>query len=363
MTAPAMRYLYTVTNDTKQNGVAVLQQNADGSLTEVAGSPFPAGGKGLRGGDIDQQGAIHVYGPYVLAVNPGSNSVAVFHKSDSGGLTPVVGSPFPSRGSTPLSLTVHEDLVYVANQAASFAKPSSAPNIVGFRMSNHGALTPVARSTIDFPAGHGPAQIAFNPKGRIVALTSGFQDEATNNVHIYRVRADGTLEEGAGSPIHTAGVSGSVGFSWNPEGNRVYVSNFNGDAVTVFDVDEETGAVKQVGDTYKTHGLAPCWTVLSSDGKTLYVANFVSNSISVFDVRANGELTRLGTAKRRGATGPDTKDLVLSKDEKFLYAVVSGRRNISIFSIGANRKLTELAKDKSPLKLRAGKNILGLAID
>ena len=148
-----------------------------------------------------------------------------------------------------------------------------------------------------------------------------------------------------------------------PQGNRVYVSNFNGDAVTVFDVDEETGEIKQVGDTYKTHGLAPCWTVLSSDGKTLYVANFVSNSISVFDVRANGELTRLGTAKRRGATGPDTKDLVLSKDEKFLYAVVSGRRNISIFSIGANRKLTELAKDKSPLKLRAGKNILGLAID
>src|SRR6266568_1382920 len=302
MTSAATGYLYTVTNDAEQNGVAVLQQNADGSLTEIAGSLFPAGGKGLGGGDIDQQGAIHLHGAYVLSVNPGSNSVAVFHKSDRGGLTPVAGSPFPSRGSTPLSLTVHEDLVYVANQAASFAKPSSAPNIVGFRMSNHGALTPVAKSTIDFPAGHGAAQIEFNPKGRIVALTSGFQDEGT-------------------------------------------------------------GAVKQVGDTYKTHGTAPCWTVLSSDGKTLYVANFVSNSISVFDVRADGELTYLGTAKRRGATGPDTKDLVLSKDGKFLYAVGSGRRNISVFSIGANRKLTELPKDKSPLKLRAGKNILGLAID
>ncbi len=55
MTAAATGYLYTVTNDTEQNGVAVLQQNADGSLIEVAGSPFPAGGKGLRGGDIDQQ--------------------------------------------------------------------------------------------------------------------------------------------------------------------------------------------------------------------------------------------------------------------------------------------------------------------
>src|SRR6266568_1534773 len=232
MTSAATGYLYTVTNDAEQNGVAVLQQNADGSLTEIAGSPFPAGGKGLGGGDIDQQGAIHLHGAYVLSVNPGSNSVAVFHKSDRGGLTPVAGSPFPSRGSTPLSLTVHEDLVYVANQAASFAKPSSAPNIVGFRMSNHGKLTPVAKSTIDFPVGHGPAQIEFNPEDGIVAGTSGFQEEETNNVHVYRVQVDGTLKEGPGSPIHAANASGSVGFSWNPEGTRIYVTNFNGDAVT-----------------------------------------------------------------------------------------------------------------------------------
>lgn len=88
-------YLYSVSNDTQQNGVAVLKQNADGSLTEIAGSPFPTGGMGLGGGDIDQQGAIRVDGNYVLAVNPGSNSVAVFRKGDNGMLIPIAGSPFP----------------------------------------------------------------------------------------------------------------------------------------------------------------------------------------------------------------------------------------------------------------------------
>src|SRR5947208_9065231 len=111
MTAPATGYLYTVTNDTKQNGVAVLQQNVDGSLTEIPGSPFPAGGKGLSGGDIDQQGAIRVHGPYVLAVNPGSNSIAVFHKDDGGGLTPVAVSPFPWRGCCTLTLIGNEHVV------------------------------------------------------------------------------------------------------------------------------------------------------------------------------------------------------------------------------------------------------------
>jgi len=53
-------YLYTVNNDIQQNGIAALGRNADGSLNEVAGSPFPTGGKGLSGGDIDQQGAIRV---------------------------------------------------------------------------------------------------------------------------------------------------------------------------------------------------------------------------------------------------------------------------------------------------------------
>ena len=356
-------YLYTVNNDIQQNGVAILERHEDGSLKEAAGSPFSTGGKGLRGGDIDQQGAIRVYHNYVLAVNPGSDSVAVLRKAADGKLKPVAGSPFPSGGSAPLSLTVRGDLVYVANQAPPFAKPTTTPNITGFKMSNEGKLIPIPNSTITYPAGHGPAQVEFSPSGETVVVTSGFQDEATSSVHGYKVQADGTLKEGLGSPIHTIGASGDVGFSWSPEGNRVYVSNFRGSAITVFDVDQRTGALKQIGAAYPTQGSAACWTAISSDGKTLYVANFVSNSISVFDVNANGKLTLIGTAKRRGATEPDTKDMEISKDGKFLYVVGSSARAIAVFSINADRTLTELPAGQSPVKLGVGQNILGLATD
>jgi 6-phosphogluconolactonase len=356
-------YLYTVNNNTQQNGVAVLGRSADGTLKEIAGSPFSTGGKGLSGGDIDQQGAIRVHGDYVFAVNPGSDSIAVLRKSTDGKLTPVAGSPFPSGGSSPLSLTIRGDLVYVANQAPPFAEPTSEPNIVGFRISSDGKLIPIANSKITFPDGHGPAQVAFSPTGETLVVTSGFQDETTSSVHGYKVQTNGTLKEAPGSPVRTSGASGDVGFSWSPQGNRIYVSNFRGSAVSVFDVDKQTGAVKQIGAAYPTHGEAACWTALSSDGKTLYVANFVSNSISVFDVSAGGKLTFLGTTKRRGATGPDTKDLEISKDGKFLYAVASGAREIAVFSIGTDHMLTELAPGKSPVKLGAGQNILGLAGD
>jgi DNA-binding beta-propeller fold protein YncE len=105
-------------------------------------------------------------------------------------------------------------------------------------------------------------------------VTSGFQSAESSRVHAGKVQPDGTLKAGPGSPAHTPGDSGVVGFSWNPQGNRVFVSNFRGSAVTVYDVNEKTGGIKQVGDAYGDNETAACWTAISPDGKTLYVANF-----------------------------------------------------------------------------------------
>ena len=44
---------------------------------------------------------------------------------------------------------------------------------------------------------------------------------------------DGTLKAGPGSPARPNGASGTVGFSWSPKGDRIYVSNFRGSAVNV----------------------------------------------------------------------------------------------------------------------------------
>ncbi len=362
--APAApSYVYTITNALQENSVAVFQQKEDGSLMPVPGSPFPTGGKGLAGGDIDEQGAIRIHGNLVLAVNPGSDSVAVLRKGSDGRLMPVAGSPFPSGGSAPLSLTVHGDLVYVANQAPPFARPAGAPNLMGFRLREDGKLTPVPNSKITFPEGHGPAQVEFSPDGKMVVVTSGFQDEATSWVHSYLVRANGTLQEAAGSPVQPKGASGDVGFSWDPKGRQIYVSNFRGSAVAVFDVDQQTGSLKQRGDAYGDQEQAACWTAISADGRMLYVANFVSNSISTFAVQADGTLALLGTAKRRAGTNPDTKDLAISRDGKFLYAVGSGKKEIAIFRISPDRRLTELPEGQSPVKLPTGQNTTGLAVD
>ncbi len=357
----AVGYVYTINNDVDHNGVVVLEQMADGSLKEMKGSPFATSGKGLAGGDIDEQGAIRVHGDFVLAVNPGSDTIAVLHREADGSLRPVEGSPFPSGGNTPLSLDVHDDLVYVANQAASFANPTRKPNVTGFRLMNDGKLVAIPNSTWTFPEGAGPAQIEFSPTGKTVVVTSGFQKAETSRIHSALVMDDGRLKPGPGSPARTQDVSGVVGYSWNKAGDRVYVSNFRGSAITMFDVNQENGAIKQVGGALNDGQTAACWTAISPDGKTLYVANFVSNSISALEVMDDGGLKLLSSTTRRGATSPDTKDIEVSKDGKFLYAIGSGARQISIFRIGAEGMLTELPEGQSPLTLTTGQNTTGLA--
>lgn len=361
---PAMKMtgnVYTLDNDPTQNRLAVYTRTESGALMPVAGSPFSLGGRGLSGGDIDEQGAVRIHKEFVLAVNPGSDMIAVLRKTGSG-LMHVPGSPFPSGGSTPLSLSVNGDLVYVANQAAAFAGPKSKPNVTGFRLMSDGKLVAIPNSTIEFPAGQGPAQVEFSPHGKTLVVSGGFQAEDGGRLYAYKVESDGRLTMGPGSPIKPEGAAGTVGFSWSPKGSRVYASLFKGSAVIVFDVDPTTAAIRQLSKPVTDDQQAACWTTVTRDGRTLYVGNFVSNSISVYDL-AGGTPVLLGSVPRRGATVKDTKDIELSADGKHLYAVGSGARQISVFRVESNRLLTELPAGQSPLMVATGQNITGLAID
>jgi 6-phosphogluconolactonase (cycloisomerase 2 family) len=364
MTQPSASFVYTLDNDAARNSVAVYRRGNDGSLMPLAGSPFNAGGKGLTGGDIDEQGAIRVTGKFVLVVNPGSDSIAVFEKTPRG-LLHVEGSPFASHGNTPLSLAVHGDLVYVANQAADFANPTSLPNITGFRLSSSGRLTHIPSSTVQLPKGMGPAQVEFSSNGKVLVVSAGFQVDGGEGSRIYsfQVMKDGMLQAGENSPLKPMGAVGTVGFSISPAGNRVFVSTFKESGVVTFDIDPQTAAIKQVHKFVSNDQRAACWTAISKDGKTLYVGNFVSNSISVYDVAQDGALTLLGSIPRRGATNRDTKDIELSSDGHYLYAVGSGEKQISVFKVEANRLLTELPMGKSPVMLTTGQNITGLVAE
>src|SRR5947209_20294062 len=112
-------HVYVNDNTAGENTIAGFDRHADGSLTPMPGSPFAAGGAGTGKG-IGSQGALELSadGRYLLAVDAGSGQISVLRIGRDGELSLVAGGPVSSGGPEPVSIAVHDKLVYVANGGA-----------------------------------------------------------------------------------------------------------------------------------------------------------------------------------------------------------------------------------------------------
>jgi hypothetical protein len=142
-------HVYVDDNTAGTNTVAGFNRHADGTLSPLPGSPFSAGGAGT-GTIIGSQGPLQLAsdGQYLLAVDAGSNQISVLRIRSDGSLRPAEGSPVASGGIEPISIAVHDHLVYVANNGDG----TEGANYTGFTFNPGGFLTPLAGSTFPLPA-------------------------------------------------------------------------------------------------------------------------------------------------------------------------------------------------------------------
>src|SRR5271166_3491020 len=209
---------YVNDNTSGSNTVAGFNRHADGSLTPIPDSPFSIGGVG-SGAGLPSQGAIQLSsdGRYLLAVDAASSQISV-SRLGWHGVAKLVGSPVSSGGSEPLSIAVSGDLVYVANAGAS------ETNVTGFRLSPDGDLSPLPGSTVALPAGSGPDDVLFDPRGHklVVNLVN------TSTIASFHVKRDGLLVAAPGSPIAAQGP-GPFGAEFRPTNpSQLFVSNAHG---------------------------------------------------------------------------------------------------------------------------------------
>ena len=260
-------HVYLDGNTAGANTVAAYDRAPDGSLTPTPGSPFAVGGAGLGKG-LGSQGAIQLAdnGRYLLAVDAGSNQISVLQTNPDGSLTQVPGSPFSSGGVKPVSIAVHHDLVYVANDGNA----TTSANYTGFVLTPFGQLVPLPNSTVNVPgAANDLGDVLFNRTGLKLVGT----EVASSLIDSFRVDPHGYLQAAPGSPFAGQGL-GAFGSAFRPTNpNQLFVTNPHNvgndvGTVSAFDV-ANNGALSSIGASpFADLQNAPCWVAITPTGST-----------------------------------------------------------------------------------------------
>ena len=368
-----------------QNAILAYRRGADGTLTALGGSPFVTGGKGvgnpmqaLGPDDSDQCIALSEDKKRLFAVNSGSNTIAVFNVNTDGSLTPVAGSPFPSQGINPCSVGIAGNKLYVVNKNDDPNQPNTAkPNYTVFTVENNGSLTPVSGSTIETIPKSSPAQAYLAPGKKLLFGADWLAFMAptpAGTLRAFTVGPDGKLTPTPGTPIAINGMGGALGLWAHPTQNILYVGFALEGTIGVYAYDPTTGALTYI--TKVMGGKAVCWLRVNKAGTRLYALVSGENKVAVYDLTNPASPTNLQflTLKNSGPSYdvPGAGALTTSEpfheefspDEKYLYVVnqhtnpdftIPGNYNyLHTLVIGADGKVSEPSE---PLQIPVDKTV------
>jgi 6-phosphogluconolactonase len=309
--------VYVMSNQDTGNSVTVFDRAADGGLTRMG--TFPTGGLGAgnsvvpgnQSDPLSSQGSLTLSNDhrFLFAVDAGSHEVSSLAIQ---GTTLVPVDRVPSGGTRPVSVTVHQNLLYVVNQVEG--------TIAGFTVTHDGKLTPVVGSAQTLIGGTTatPGQIRFTPDGTQLVVT----EIMGNVIDVFPVDEYGR----AGSPVKNDS-NGRAPFALTFAGPNVLIVAELSNATSSYRV-AKNGALRVISGSVRTTELGACWVVTNSvaDPRYAYVSNAVSGTISGYRIDSNGVLQLL-SSDGHSAVLRDSHaalDSAVSSNDQFLYVLTAG---------------------------------------
>jgi 6-phosphogluconolactonase (cycloisomerase 2 family) len=377
---PKVNYnaLYSANNNPAGNAVVWFRRAANGTISQKG--TVKTGGKGIAaqqpfGFPIeDSSGSIALTndGKLLFVPNAGDNTISAFQITAKG---PKLVDRVTSGGILPVSLTVHNNMLYILNELSG--------TIFGYRFSKTGFLTPIVNSerALSTVGNLGvAAQIGFDPSGKTLVVSLRGLPAPKGTIDTFRVNGDGST--GPAVPITAddanpfgfafAGerlIISNVGFVATPPGvmpNPVDPTQFNGTTSSY----NLSGTRLTLNNTASSNGRAACWVVISKDKKFAFVVNTLSGSvpetgsgkgsIARYSIGSDGKLTLLGNTDTTPGGFPG--DESLSSDGKFLYVLtpfVMGKNqsHLDVFSVSGGN-LTHV--QATPSTLAVGQSGVGV---
>lgn len=319
--------VYTMDNATTGNNVMVFKRAANGTLSGSA--VFPTSGTGTGAGLGSQGAMVADKNRRLFVCNAASNDITVFKIN---GLSLAKIDKISSHGTMPISITVHDNLLYVLNAG-------DVGNISGFRIQSDGSLEHISKSNRKLSSDtSGPAQIEFNRAGTQLVVT----EKATNLILTYDVHPDGTTDNAVAHP--SAGTT-PFGFEFGRHNELIVSDAFGGatneSAMSSYKL-SNNGNLTLITGPVPTNQTAACWVAVTDDGRFCYTTNTGSNSISGYYISDEGKLKLIDANGITAITGTAPIDMALSRESKFLYALNSGSGSISAFKVTFNGGLNSL---------------------
>jgi len=233
--------------------------------------------------------AVASVGAFFYVANA-EGSVSAFRASANGTVTELAGSPFPA-GSGPVAIVAADqsyplpNLLYVAN--------SQSNNISAYSLDPN-TFEPIPVAASPYAAGEGPASIVIapamlpNPFGPRLVMVA---NKLSNNVSVFSSAGDGSLTPVPGSPFPAGAPPSSVGIATNLLPLKfAYVTIPGSNEIAGYSIDGTSGALTPLAGSPFPAGVGPLSAVVA-DGY-LFAANNGSNDLSVYSIdQSSGALT------------------------------------------------------------------------
>ncbi|RPJ00735.1 MAG: hypothetical protein EHM31_07415 [Candidatus Aminicenantes bacterium] len=316
---PVFKQFAYVANSESHSISAFEIDPATGTLTQIPGSPFTAGG--VHPWSV----AVHPSGTFLYVLNYASRDISILGiDAPTGALASISGSPVPAGGAYPSWIAVEPAGKY------AYVVDSALNGISAFAVTGAtGALTPFGGSP--FGTGLSPVSIAIDPAGKFAYVANS----GSHSLSAFTIdSATGMLTPMAGSPYSAGGISPTtVGI--DPSGRYVYVTNGASNNISAFAIDIATGALTAVpGSPFAAGGTAPAFIAVDPTGKFAYVAN-AGSTISAFDIAAASGALSVAPGSPFAAEGVYPKSIAFEHSGKFVYVANSFSGTVSAFAIDA----------------------------
>jgi len=317
-------HLFTATNATTGNQVAVYTREPNGSLSGP--TDYATGGIGTGAG-LGSQNSVLVAsgGKQLLVVNAGSNTVSAF-EIEAGGVLRLENAA-PSGGTDPTSITQHGNIVYVLN--------AGSRNISGLRLSSKLGVSPLPESTQPLNAKEeGAEQVQFNRGGTLLAVT----EKTSSTIDTFGIGTGGKA-----GPVKTTEAPGYGPFAsvFDNRGDLVVAGVGAGatpvDGVFTYGA-TSLGGLVQLGE-FGNGQKGSCWIVQAYRGRFVYVANAGSGTITGYEINREGALSLLQPSGI-SATATHPLDLAVDDYGHYLYSLAGG--SLVEWSIGPEGGLTQV---------------------